>query len=439
MGWGLQLRFLVATFPSPGHVNPAATVVSELAGRGHDVRWYTGRRFADTVTRAGARFCAMPDAYDWDFSDFDASFPERKNLKGMKQGQYDMVQIFAKPLGVHVPALRALLDQEPADVFLSHTAFGAGKLLRELGGPPNATLGDTCLAYQSPDVAPWGMGLAPMRGPIGHLRNRALDAVMRRTFLAPVLKAVEDVQDGLGLPSGPTPPQLFGVSDYLYIQLSPRGFDYPRSDLPAHIHFVGAPVPAAPADFDPPAWWPRLSAGKPVVLVTQGTIATELGNLLAPSLKALGGEDVFVVATTGGADPAVLGDPPANAVIERFVPYSALLSHVDVVVSNGGFGTVQLAIAHGVPLVVAGTTEDKREVTAHVGWSGVGVNLRTDRPTPKAIAAAVERVLREPMFRERARALQAETEGTDAARVAADLLEELGVNPLATPLAPGAA
>ena len=433
------MRFLVATFPSPGHVNPAAAVVSALAGRGHDVRWYTGRRFADKVTSVGARFCAMPDAYDWDFSDLDAAFPGRKNLKGMKQGQYDMVQIFAKPLGVHVPALRALLDEEPADAFLSHTAFGAGEWLHELGGPPYATLGDTCLAYQSPDVAPWGMGLAPMRGPIGRVRNRALDVLMRRTFAAPVLRAVEEVHAGLGFPPMPTAPRLFGTSEDLYIQLSPRGFDYPRSDLPAHIHFVGAPVPAAPAEFAPPAWWPRVSEGKPVVLVTQGTIATELGNLLAPTLKALGGKDMFVVATTGGVDPTVLGDPPPNGVVEQFVPYSALLPHVDAVVSNGGFGTVQLAIAHGIPLVVAGTTEDKREVTAHVAWSGVGVNLRTDRPAPKAIAAAVQRVLHEPTFRERARALQAETEGTDAAQVAADLLEQLGANHRATPLARGPA
>lgn len=111
--------------------------------------------------------------------------------------------------------------------------------------------------------------------------------------------------------------------------------------------------------------------------------------LLAPVLTALGGEDVFVVATAGGADPAVLGIRLQNTVVERFVPYSALLPHVDAVISNGGFGTVQLAIAHGVPLVVAGTTEDKREVTAHVAWSGVGVNLRADRPVPKTIAAAV--------------------------------------------------
>jgi UDP:flavonoid glycosyltransferase YjiC (YdhE family) len=144
-------------------------------------------------------------------------------------------------------------------------------------------------------------------------------------------------------------------------------------------------------------------------------------------LKGLSGRDLFVVATTGGADPAVLGEPPANAVVEKFVPFSALLPHVDVMVSNGGFGAVQLAIANGVPMVVAGTSEDKKEVTAHVGWSRIGINLRTSRPSPEAIADSVAHVLNEPRFRERTSALRAETNGTSPARAAADLLERLAV------------
>ena len=78
-------------------------------------------------------------------------------------------------------------------------------------------------------------------------------------------------------------------------------------------------------------------------------------------------------------------------------------------------------------MVVAGTTEDKKEVTAHVGWSGVGINLRTSRPSPDAIAEAVQSVLNEPRFRERTGVLQAETSGTNPAAVAAELLEDLAV------------
>ncbi|MGH9020014.1 MAG: glycosyltransferase [Acidimicrobiales bacterium] len=420
-------RFLVATYPSPGHVMPASEVVRELSKRGHAVRWYTGSRFADVVADSGASLCPMADSLDWDYVNLDSAFPGRAQLKGMKQGQFDLAEVFVRPLRHHLPALVALIKDAPADVFLSHTIFYGGGWLHELGGPPNATLGDTCLAYPSSDVAPYGMGLPPRGGWTGHLRNRALRAMSRATFFPPVAKAAREVRLELGLPPVPIRDLDFGHSPYLHVQLCPRGFEYPRPDLPAQVHCVGAPLPAAPATFmdHQPAWWPRLSEGKPVVLITQGTIATDPNNLLIPALEGLAGRDLFVVATTGGADPAVLGVSPSNAVVEKFVPFSALLPHVDVMVSNGGFGSVQLAIGHGVPMVVAGTSEDKREVTAHVGWSGVGINLHTNRPTPDAIANAVAKVLDKPKFRERTRALKAETNGANPVSVAADLLEDL--------------
>lgn len=427
-------RFLFATYPSPGHVAPAAAVVTGLTGRGHEVRWYTGRRFADAVTASGARFCAMPDALDWNYEDLDAAFPDRTQLKGLKQGVFDLTEIFVRPLHQHLPALKALLVEEPADVFVSHTVFYGGDWLHEMGGPPNAILGDTCLTYPSRDAAPYGMGLAPQSGWVGHVRNRALNAIGPATVLRPVAKAAREVRAALGLPAERI--RGLGHSRYLHIQLCPPGFEYPRSDLPPQVHFVGAPVLPMPAGFEPPSWWPRLSESTRVVLVTQGTIATEPADLLGPCLEGLAGKDVFVVATTGGADPAVLGVMPPNAVAERFVPYSALLPRVDVMVSNGGFGSVQLAIAHGVPMVVAGTSEDKKEVTAHVDWSGTGLNLRTDRPSPRAIAEAVERVVSEPRFRERTLALQAQLAGRNPVEAAADLLEGLTLKRKDSPRTP---
>jgi len=420
-------RFLMATYPSPGHISPAEAVARELTERGHDVRWYTGRRFAERVARSGARFCPMPKNLDWDYTHLNDAFPGRSKLKGLKQGQFDIAEIFVRPLREHLPALKALVVEEPADVFVSHTIFYGGGWLHEMGGPPNATLGDTCLTYPSRDTAPSGMGLAPRGGWVGHLRNKSLQAMGRATFFPPVAKAAREVRNDLGLPPVPIRDLEFGLSRYLHIQFCPSGFEYPRSDLPPYVHFVGAPEASMPVEFDPPSWWPRLLESKRVVLVTQGTIATDPAELLAPSLHGLAASDVFVVATTGGDDPAVLGDALPNAVVERFVPYAALLPHVDVMVSNGGFGSVQLAIAHGVPMVVAGTSEDKKEVTAHVAWSGVGMNLRTSRPSPTAVADGVARVLSEGKFRERTLALKSEMGDTNAAQRASDLLEALAV------------
>jgi len=44
------------------------------------------------------------------------------------------------------------------------------------------------------------------------------------------------------------------------------------------------------------------------------------------------------------------------------------------------------AMSFGVPLVSAGLTEDKADVNVRVGWSEVGINLETDKPTGRCCA-----------------------------------------------------
>jgi MGT family glycosyltransferase len=162
-----------------------------------------------------------------------------------------------------------------------------------------------------------------------------------------------------------------------------------------------------------------------VVLLTQGTVATDADDLIRPGLAALAEEDVLVVAVTGGSDPAELGPVPANARVERFVPFAPLLPYVDLYLTNGGFGGLQLALAAGVPVVAAGTTEDKLEVNGRVAHAGVGIDLRTDRPEPAVIRTAVRRVLTDPAYARRAGELAAEIAAAGREQQAATLLEEL--------------
>ena len=118
-----------------------------------------------------------------------------------------------------------------------------------------------------------------------------------------------------------------------------------------------------------------------------------------------------------------LGELPAHVRAEPFVPFGNLLPHVDVMVSNGGYGGTQMALSYGIPLVVAGATEDKMEVGARVEWSGAGINLRTQRPSPIEIGDAVKELLTNPTYQENAKRIQSDFADCDAPTRAAELLE----------------
>ncbi len=212
-----------------------------------------------------------------------------------------------------------------------------------------------------------------------------------------------------------------------FLQATVPGFEYPRRDLPETFEFVGAIVPPPSPDFDPPAWWGDLDHARHRVHVTQGTLANfDLGHLVAPTLAGLAGDDLLVVATTGGPDLDRLSvSVPVNARVERFIAHAELLPRCDVMVTNGGYGGVHQALACGVPLVVAGVSEDKPEVAARVHWSGAGIDLKTGRPSAEQVANAVRTIVAEPRYRAAARRLQDEIATYDTLTLIHDRLEAL--------------
>ncbi|MDL9947640.1 glycosyltransferase [Gordonia sp. ABSL11-1] len=417
-------RILFATTPADGHTVPALPIARALVERGHRVRWYAGSKYADRIRAIGAEYVPMSD-HDFSLIGLDEYFPARKELSGLAKLKFDMVVGFSEPTRTHLADLSAALEREPADLVVGDTGMGAGPMLTELGGPPFAALGISVVGFPSDDVPPFGVGLGPTTTLLGSLRNRLLHTLVRRTLFAGMTRAVNQIRIDHGLPTRDEIVFEYMLHAALYLQLGAKGFEYPQRDLPGHVRFVG-PVRPEPLDsWTEPEWWADLGAGTPVVVLNQGTVATDPAELLQPGLAALADEDVLVVAVTGGRDPRDLGALPANARVERFIPFDRLLPLADVLVTNAGFGAVQLALAAGVPIVAAGKTEDKIEVAARVGRSGVGINLRTQRPRPDAISAAVRQVLGDNRFRRRAAELQSEISAAGREHGAVDELEKL--------------
>jgi len=419
-------RFIFTTVPLTGHTVPALPIAKALVDRGHSVRWHTGAAFADRITQTGAVHVPMSE-YDYSVAGLDAMFPERLQRNGIGRLRYDLANVFPATLRGQLKDLQAQLADEPADVLVGDMGLLGGPIMQELGGLPFAAFGITVVTYPDPNLAPFGLGLQPTSGRVGRLRNRLLTTAVRSLLFKPLFDAVNQIRRENGLLADDGMGPGYPAHAELFLQLGTAGFDYPR-EVPEVLHFVGPPRPTRFAGWEPPPWWPQIeSADRPVVLVTQGTVAVDGDDLLRPTLDALADQDVLVVAVTGGPDPAELGLLPPNARVERFLPFDQLLPLVDIYVTNGGFGGIQQALSHGIPIVVAGKTEDKAEVSARVAHAGVGINLHTHRPKAGQIRAAVLELLAEPRYADAARRIEAEITASGREDRAAELLEQLAL------------
>ena len=385
---------VVAAQPFTGELQPLLAVAGGLVERGHAVTVVTGSRFGAQVAATGARFVPLTGAADLDDRRFLQEFPEA----AAREPGADQLNFFFALLADGVPEehrlLQEMLEVDPDTVLITNSGF-LGAWAVALGAPgrrPRRWLAVGCNPVAMPSADTTALGPVPP-GPDGDAgaANRAVNAQARRA-MEPSRQHLEAVVRALGAtdPVPEIPEGVYTVPE-VFAALTVPGLEFARSDAPSSVHLVGAlPAPAPAEDWVPPPWWPELGSGRPVVVVTQGTLANhDLGQLVAPTLEALAQEDVLVVAALGREVQALPGPVPANARVEEFIPFGALLPHADVLVTNGGFGATQQALAAGVPVVIAGDSEDKMYVAARVVAAGVGRDLATATPTPAMVREAV--------------------------------------------------
>lgn len=386
---------LLCATPLAGHVGPLTSVGRVLAERGHEVIMVTGSRFADRVADAGLALVPLGGAADLDERDPDSFTPDRHRYRGLALSRYQVERTFITPLPEQAAAVESVVGSRAVDAILCDGTFaGIIPLLSRPPGrrPPVIGIGTMPLAQTSVDVAPFNSGLPPMAGRLGRVRNRLAHTAVRRVLFASTQRSARRLVRRAG---GTLDHFVLDISRAFdrFVQLGPSEFEYPRSDLDPNTVFAG-PVFAGGGDVAAPSWWPEMLAdGRPVVHVTQGTLDNDdFSQLVEPAVAGLAEHDVQVVVTTGGADPEPVPHE-ANSRVARYLDYDELLPRTSVLITNGGYGGVLQALRAGVPVIVAPGGEDKPEVAARVAHFGVGIDLRTRRPTPETVADAVLRVL----------------------------------------------
>ena len=254
------------------------------------------------------------------------------------------------------------------------------------------------LPVPSPQTPAFGPGFAPPRNALDRLRDRVVWAVQRRAA-KPAVKRLNTLRADLGVPTLRSVSDVYQRADSL-IYLTAEPFEYPRQEWPRGVHQVGPGLWAPPGEA--PGWLADLP--HPRVLVSISTEFQDDSAIIDAALAGLAGEPGSVIVTSAAVDPDQfrspgstvpglpspgLAAPGGNVRIERFLPHAAVVPQVDVVVTHGGMGTVQRALAAGVPLVVVPWGRDQAETARRVLRCGAGPVVRPGKLTPERLRRAV--------------------------------------------------
>jgi MGT family glycosyltransferase len=397
-------RILMAAVATPGHVYPMLAIARHLIAQGHQVRVMTGALFRERAEAAGANFVPFDAQVDFDYRHLEEHFPARAALPpGNAQMALALKDFFAAPIPLLDRQLRAAIAAEKTDLLMVENCFyGVLPLLQSAERPPVFGIGVTPLSYSSRDAIFYGPRIPPALLPQALTREQLVDEETR-VLLDEVQQSFDTalVQAGGWALDRPFTDALIGGCER-FLQLATTALEYEREDLPSGVRFVGPLRSGGQPAAEETLW--ETDDRRPLVIVTQGTLANvDLHQLIVPTLQALAHLPVRVLATTGGrATEGLMEALPGNARVREFISFERWLPETALLITNGGYGSINYALDSGVPLIVAGTGEDKLEAAARVVAAGCGISLHTSTPTAEQILAAATRILQQPIYRQRA-------------------------------------
>ncbi|MGH3849886.1 MAG: glycosyltransferase, partial [Pseudonocardiaceae bacterium] len=319
---------------------------------------------------------------------------------------------------------RTLAKPEAAALAGDQWAFGA-HMFAGVAGPAKAKDLSKAIAAFSADL----MVHDPMdfAGPLAAASaglacaGHGFGAISPKAFCQLAAELAEPAWQSWGLEF----PPLANMFGDLYLDVCPPSFQ------DADISCVPSVQPLRPGDGDTvtgdsaPDWFDDLSAD-PRVYVTLGTIDNDAPGVFEAVLSALGARAFNVVVTVGPSrDPAELGPQPDNIFVASYLPQSLILPRCHAVVCHGGSGTTLAALRHGLPLLLLPQGANQFWNAERCEALGVGSSLTGDQLTVDAIGVAVDRLLAEPSYRQRAQSVRTEIDEMPNAEEAVALLERL--------------
>lgn len=424
----IMAKILFASVPLSGHVHPALPIAGKLVEKGHKVVWYSGSFYKDIIERSGATFIPFSRARDYHDDVLKKIFPDMPSGSLKRHAAYYIGHVFYDNMCGQYEDIKEILEYFPVDVLFTDEWFTGAIPFAERREIPWICYCNSPLMYFDDYVPFPGSGKMPASGIWGRNRNRTINWLVSKVVFRKLQKYINNIRADLGMDKMKHPFIINNIflADY-FIKFNTPAFEFPWRNLPEQIRFAGPVLPPLVNNLNF-KWLEMLPSERPVIFITQGSVNMDNFNkLIIPSLKALSDSGMLIFVASGRDFNGDLCDEfiKPDVIIEKYIPYSLILPYTSVMITNGGFGGVITALYNGVPLVVAGDSEDKPEIAVRVNYTRTGIDLGTGEPTPRKIRQAVRRVLLHPDYKANAMRISKDFKKYNAVNYAIKLIESI--------------
>jgi len=386
------MRFLFTIQPALAHLHPIVPIARALVESEQDVQFAAGARVCRVIENLGIP--SYPAGIDWIGEDMAEVFPERDSLPLEKHVEFDVGEVFARR--TPPPMIDDILEHSESwkpDLIVRDLWEFGGCIAAEVMDIPHAVIGLSGAA-----IAPQELFDPLIAEPLTELRGR------------------------YNLPPDSHNAMLYR---YLRLDLIPSSYRPPALKPPSVTHTIRPVTEDRTMATSLPEWIGGLPFEE-TVLVTLGTVNNQHPEIFRAILTGLASERVNVIATIGTTlEPEMFGPQPEQIRIEKYVPYSLLLDHIDAVVMHGGFTSTMTALNKGLPIVFIPLALDHPVNAERFTELGAGITLSRSELTPEVVRNAVLAVLQEPMYRNAAQRIQQEMIAQPGPEYAAELLIKL--------------
>ncbi len=389
-------KILFATYPSDGHVNPLTSLAVSLKKQGYDVRWYTSKFYAEKMRKLDIPLYSLNKAFDVMTEDItDLSLQIEKHKSDISKFQFVLTNVFILRGPEFYSDILEIYKSFPFDLIVADILFTAIPMIKEHLGKPVISIGVAPLVEDSKDIAPVGMGLHPPSSFFQKMKYSLIKTIAHTIVLRKLNGALKKMLSPYNIRPDKSLFDTLAHKSDLLLQSGTPGFEYYRSDLSKNVRFIGPLLPYRSESEKTPWYDDRVTAYEKVILVTQGTVEKDVNKIIVPTLEAFKESNYLVIATTGGSETSLLKEKYSlykNIIVEDNIPFGDVMPFAHVYITNGGYGGVMLGIQNDLPLIVAGVHEGKNEICARVGYFKLGIDLRTETPTPNQIKASVTEI-----------------------------------------------